>query len=162
MTIDRTLKNQKYLLATIVMMLFVVYGVLFYQYHYSQKEKESIKREVMYNKVLLMKRKNTSFFNETWSNPGGKVEPGESIEDAVKRELTEELGISVDIVRKLSDFHDYRGGSLFGVYTGFLVTITKGIPEIKEPDKAEGLDYFSFDKLPQPMAPYTLEYLMHL
>ena len=55
MTIDRTLKNQKYLLATIVMMLFVVYGVLFYQYHYSQKEKESIKREVMYNKVLLMK-----------------------------------------------------------------------------------------------------------
>ena len=34
-------------------------------------------------KLLLMKRKNASTFNNLWSNPGGKIEPGEDAEEAV-------------------------------------------------------------------------------
>ena len=34
-----------------------------------------------------------------WEMPGGRIEPGETKEDALKREFTEESGYSVDIVK---------------------------------------------------------------
>ena len=42
-------------------------------------------------KVLIVKRKKDD--GSTWAFPGGKVEDGESIYDAVVREIREECGI---------------------------------------------------------------------
>ena len=36
-------------------------------------------------------------FESMWEFPGGKIEPGESSEDALKREIQEELGIDITI-----------------------------------------------------------------
>jgi len=44
-------------------------------------------------RVLLMQRKPGTHLAGTWEFPGGKLEPGESIEAALARELREELGI---------------------------------------------------------------------
>ena len=47
--------------------------------------------------VLLVKRDNPSL----WELPGGGVLPGETIEDAVRREVREEAGIAIEIVEFL-------------------------------------------------------------
>lgn len=50
------------------------------------------------DKVLLVKRaKNESIGSGDWEFPGGKVDFGEELEEALVRELKEEIGISVDI-----------------------------------------------------------------
>lgn len=40
-------------------------------------------------------------FEGMWEFPGGKIEPGESRESALKREIQEELGIDITIVKFL-------------------------------------------------------------
>lgn len=50
------------------------------------------------NKLLILKRSPTlSFFPGKYDIPGGHVEFGEALEDALKREAMEELGAEIDI-----------------------------------------------------------------
>jgi 8-oxo-dGTP diphosphatase len=44
---------------------------------------------------LLTSRPEGKVYAGYWEFPGGKVEPGESIEEALRRELLEELGITI-------------------------------------------------------------------
>lgn len=48
------------------------------------------------NKLLVCRRPLSKRHGGLWEFPGGKVEPGESDEDAVRRELLEELGIHLN------------------------------------------------------------------
>jgi mutator protein MutT len=44
-----------------------------------------------------------------WETITGRVEQGEAFEDAVHREVNEETGLTVKIVKPLGTFHFYRG-----------------------------------------------------
>lgn len=60
------------------------------------------------DKVLITRRAADSHQGGLWEFPGGKVEPGESLRQALSRELWEELGIAVERTEPLIDIHhDY-------------------------------------------------------
>lgn len=64
--------------------------------------------------VLLSRRREGTHLGGLWEFPGGKVEGGESLSDALKRELSEETGISIQRHRPLIGIrHHYPEKSVF-------------------------------------------------
>ncbi|WP_068829593.1 Nudix family hydrolase [Pseudomonas sp. BMS12] len=58
--------------------------------------------------VLIARRAADQHQGDLWEFPGGKVEAGEQVRDALARELNEELGIDVEVARPLIQVqHDY-------------------------------------------------------
>jgi len=61
--------------------------------------------------VLICQRRPDQPMALKWEFPGGKIEPGESAEEALKRELNEELGIDAVIGSRVAHTrHTYRSG----------------------------------------------------
>ena len=52
-------------------------------------------------RVLLARRPHGAHLAGTWEFPGGKIEAGESAEDALRRELREELGVEIGAIEPL-------------------------------------------------------------
>lgn len=62
------------------------------------------------NHELLLAMKKRGFGMGRWNGVGGKVEPGESIEEALVRECEEEIGVTPKAYHKVAvhifDYHD--------------------------------------------------------
>ena len=59
-------------------------------------------------KKIFVTQRGYGEFKDGWEFPGGKVEAGENSEEAVKREIQEELGASIEIERFLTSVeYDY-------------------------------------------------------
>lgn len=52
--------------------------------------------------VLVAQRSPGMHLPLKWEFPGGKVEPGETAEDCLIREIREELGVEIKIVKKMA------------------------------------------------------------
>ena len=52
-------------------------------------------------KLLVCQRRRGGPFELRWEFPGGKVQPGETLEAALARELEEELGVTAKIGREV-------------------------------------------------------------
>ena len=60
------------------------------------------------NQVLLSRRPSNVHQADLWEFPGGKLEPGETVRDALSRELNEELALDVKSAKPLIKiYHDY-------------------------------------------------------
>ena len=98
--------------------------------------------------ILIDRRPQEGTMGGLWEFPGGKIEPGETVEECIKREIDEELAIDVEIGDHLITI-DHS-------YTNIRVTLTvhecqhiKGIPQTLECDEIrwvnlEQLEQFNF------------------
>jgi ADP-ribose pyrophosphatase YjhB (NUDIX family) len=69
-------------------------------------------------KVLLTQR-GLEPFKGRWDFPGGFLETGEHPQDGLRREVTEELRVSIDIIRQVGiymDFYGPEGESTLNIY----------------------------------------------
>jgi len=92
----------------------------------------------------------------TWEFPGGSVEFGERLSDAVKREFMEEYGISIEIHTLLSvDDHILLAEGQHWVSPTYIAKLVDGEATIQEPEKCSAIGWFALDNLPQPLSLIT-------
>ena len=77
-------------------------------------------------------------FEDMWEFPGGKIEPGESPEDALKREIQEELGIDITIDEFLCTTN-YNYPSFHLTMHCYLCRVEAGEIELREHKSARWL-----------------------
>ena len=51
--------------------------------------------------ILIDRRKQDGLLGGLWEFPGGKLEPGETVEACIHREIREELGIEIEVCESL-------------------------------------------------------------
>jgi len=97
--------------------------------------------------ILLVRRKNPPY---GWALPGGFVDYGETLEEAITREIKEESNLKVDSLRQ---FHTYsapdRDPRFHTISTVFIV---KAKGELKAGDDAGEVKIFSKENIPPDLA----------
>ena len=95
------------------------------------------------DKALIDKRNSSGLLGGLWEFPGGKVETGETLPEALIRELSEEMGVKITVGEPL--------GSYRHAYTHFKVTvhtfnaaIMKGDPK---PLQSEQVEWVTINRL---------------
>ncbi|SDF56516.1 8-oxo-dGTP diphosphatase [Methanolobus vulcani] len=97
-------------------------------------------------KIVLIQRKNPPFQGK-FALPGGFVDIGETTEEAVVREVLEETGLTIEIVKLLGVYsepsRDPRGHTVSVVY----LTMGDGVPRANS--DARAVQLFSLSDIPQ-------------
>lgn len=97
-----------------------------------------------------------------WEFPGGSVEFGERLADALRREMTEEYGVQIE-VGDLLDVVDHLlpAEGQHWVSPTFICRLVSGEPTIREPGKCAAIGWFAPDELPANLTVVTQANLAH-
>ena len=109
---------------------------------------------VFSNRGILLQKRSGVTYRGFWGLPGGHVEPDESIKDALIREVKEEVGLEVTIVKKLGVYHEKgrsRGVRYDYMANCFLAKPISGKiqPQLEEVSEAR---IFGFKEIPKRLA----------
>ena len=116
------------------------------------------------NGQLFLAKRGPKAKNERglWEFPGGSVEFGETLVEALKREMREEYGIEI-AVGELLDVVDHilpEEGQHW-VSPTFVCSIVSGQPQIREPEKCSAIGWFLPDQAPDDLTLITRENLLN-
>ena len=85
-------------------------------------------------------------FEGLWEFPGGKIEPGENCDEALKREIQEELGVNIAVDEFLCTT-DYDYPSFHLTMHCYLCSIESGSIELREHKSARWLTVETLDSV---------------
>jgi 8-oxo-dGTP diphosphatase len=101
-----------------------------------------IKKDNLY---LVAQRNRDKHMGLKWEFPGGKVETNETLQEALTREIHEELNIDINIYEKLAE-ERYKDSEINIVLHYFLCSIKDGTINLNEHEAIEWVDKTDFDK----------------
>ena len=87
-------------------------------------------------RILLAQRPPSDPMEDYWEFPGGKLEPGESPEEALTRELKEELGVEILVQEHLGTTLTPQPGRVIRL-EAYLCLILQGTPQTHFHDAIE-------------------------
>lgn len=93
------------------------------------------------NSILMVKRGNHPFIGK-WALPGGFLEPNETAEQAVRRELMEETGVETDAIVQLRTFSDPDRDPRTRIVTVAFLAVLQKAPTAKAGDDADDAKWF--------------------
>jgi ADP-ribose pyrophosphatase YjhB (NUDIX family) len=107
---------------------------------------------------LLLVRRASRHGRGNWQLPGGFIEPDETIEQAVVREVQEETGVSAEVEAVLGLRSRYDPASGNGLYVILLLRPVSGEP-VADGREVDHAGYFRLDQICQlsPLPPVNWE-----
>jgi 8-oxo-dGTP diphosphatase len=105
------------------------------------------------NKILLIKR-NTLPFVGYWALPGGRMDPGETVEQTILRECKEETGLDVIVTCKVGEYIEsgIKDDVEYEYFpTCFVVTVVNDKIKRQE-SEIQDIELFNLEALPTPLA----------
>ena len=105
-------------------------------------------------RVFLLRRANTGYFEGHFAMPAGHIEDDETPMGCAIRELKEEIGVDVTPDNLTFARNSYRICS-DRTYSDYFFTCTswEGTPHNAEPEKASEAQWFSLNDLPSDLIP---------
>ncbi len=97
--------------------------------------------------IVLIKRKNPP---AGWAIPGGFVDYGETLEEAVCREMEEETGLNVNLSRQFHTYSDPQRDPRHHTISTIFIATASGKPNAG--DDAKEARVFTKDNLPEDIA----------
>ncbi|BAZ38506.1 mutator MutT [Calothrix sp. NIES-4101] len=101
--------------------------------------------------ILIDRRLPGGTMGGLWEFPGGKIEPGETVEECIKREIQEELGIEIEVGECLITI-DHTYSHLRVTLTVHYCCYVSGIPQAIECDEVRWVGLDELEKFAFPEA----------
>ncbi|MDQ5971152.1 MAG: 8-oxo-dGTP diphosphatase [Patescibacteria group bacterium] len=96
-------------------------------------------------RILLEKRASTmDTYPGCWCLPGGWMEWGEKVEDAVKREVREEIGVEIEVIKFIGQYFDTNNLPIkkhSRIALPHICKIVSGVPKVNQIEEVEEIKW---------------------